>query len=94
MPIVDPCTPCYLKFAIPNANYVQLKTWTHQCGYKNLDRYYFCQKIGKSRSCKKNNSGILDFVEKKIMRVFKCDVMYIEEIKLFLDTKPFFILIM
>ena len=54
----------------------------------------FCQKIGKSRSCKKNNSGILDFVEKKIMRVFKCDVMYIEEIKLFLDTKPFFIFIM
>ena len=39
----------------------------------------------------KNNSGLLDFVEKKIMRVFTCDVTYIEEI--FLDTKPFFIFI-
>ena len=41
----------------------------------------------------KNNSGTLDFVEKNVMRVFKCDVTYIEEIKLFLDTKPFLYLL-
>ena len=46
-----------------------------------------------AKSCK-NNSGILDFVEKKVMRVFKCDVTYIEEIKHFQNSKPFFIFIM
>ena len=45
-----------------------------------------------TKSCK-NNSGILDFVGKKIMRVFKCNIMNIEEIKLFLDTKPFLYLL-
>ena len=42
----------------------------------------------------KNNSGILDFVLKKLVRVSKCDVTHIKEMKLFLDTKSFFVFIM
>ena len=40
----------------------------------------------------KNNSGIIHFAEKN-KSVFKCDVTYIKEIKLFLDTKPFLYLL-
>ena len=72
---------------------VQLKTWTVQHGHKILINIPFVKKLVNmtTKSCK---SDILDFVEKIFLRVSKCDMTYIKEIKLFLDNKPFFVFFM
>ena len=76
---------------------VQLKTWAFQYEQKNVDKISFCQKVGRcdrKELQKITQVHLMILLKKKVMRVFKCDVTYIEEIKHFQDSKPFFIFIM